>query len=329
MDQGQLGRSGVSVTAFGLGCGNFGGIGSAPAFFGQGETEREAFSLLDRALEVGINYLDTADAYGGGRSEAFIGRWLSTKDANTRDRLLISSKVGNIVDDDATRSGLSRRHIVRQVEESLARLGIDHLDMYLAHEVDADTPLEETVAAFDEVIRAGKVRAVGISNHDVNQVAAALQIAEGAGMHRFEWVQNSFNLIDQAEQASTLDLCREAGLGFTPFGPLGGGWLTGKYRFGAEYPEGSRMTLRPEPYLRYWTAATFEAISRLGEWAADLGVSTAGLALAWLRHHPSVTSSIVGPRRPAHYEPVLEAMSLDLTPADHAALGALFNESEG
>ncbi len=128
MDYRQLGQTGLRVSAFGMGCGNFGGIGSAPEFFGQGESESEAFALLDRAVDLGINFLDTADAYGGGRSEATIGKWLSAKDPAMRDRLLISSKVANPVGDDPNQRGLSRRHILRQVDASLTRLGVDHLD---------------------------------------------------------------------------------------------------------------------------------------------------------------------------------------------------------
>jgi aryl-alcohol dehydrogenase-like predicted oxidoreductase len=330
----ELGRTDLRVSEFGMGCGNFGGIGSAPEFFGQGESEQEAFRLLDQAVEMGINYLDTADAYGGGRSESTIGRWLATKDGPTRDRLLISSKVGNPVDDgpggplDPDRQGLSRRHVLRQVDASLTRLGVDHLDMYLAHEIDPDTPLEETVAAFDEVVRAGKVRAVGISNHAAWQVTKALWISERDDLARFEWVQNSFSLLDQADQAETLALCRDQGLGFTPFSPLAGGWLTGKYRHGAGFPAGSRMTTRPEPYRRYENAATFRVLDRLGAMAAERSVSTAGLALAWLRRHPDVTSSVIGPRHAGHFAAVTEALELELDEADWRAVGALFEAEE-
>ncbi len=324
MDHRQLGRTGLRVSAFGMGCGNFGGIGSAPEFFGQGESETEAFALLDRAVDLGINFLDTADAYGGGRSEVTIGKWLSTKDAALRDRLLISSKVANPVGDDPNQRGLSRRHILRQVDASLSRLGVDHLDMYLVHEPDPTTPLEETLDAFDSLVRAGKVRYIGASNFPAWSMTKSLWLSDVGGMHSFDWVQNPFNLIDQADQAEMLELCRDQGLGFTPFSPLCGGWLTGKYRYDEGYPEGSRMTKRPEPYLRFWTEATFAAIDRLAESAADLGVSTAGLALGWLRHHPDVTASIVGPRRPEHLLPVQEAVALKLTQPQWQEIGDLF-----
>ena len=329
MDYRQLGSTGLRVSGFGMGCGNFGGIGSAPEFFGQGESEQEAFRLLDRAVELGINYLDTADAYGGGRSESTIGKWLSTKGAGVRDRLLISSKVANPVGEGPNQRGLSRRHVLRQVEASLSRLGVDHLDMYLVHEPDPTTPLEETLDVFDNLVRSGKVRYIGASNFSAWLMTRALWISDVGNLHRFDWIQNSFNLIDQADQAEVLELCRDQGLGFTPFSPLCGGWLTGKYRFDESYPDGSRMTLRPEPYLRYWRAETFAAIDRLAETASDLGVSTAGLALGWLHHHPDVTSSIVGPRRPDHFQPVEEAIGLSLSSDQWDEIGAFFIEQAG
>ena len=200
----------------------------------------------------------------------------------------------------------------------------DHLDMYLVHELDPATPMEEIVAVFDEVIRLGKVRHVGLSNHPVELVANALEISEQGGLNRFEWLQNSFNLIDREEQAETLALCHDQGLGFTPFSPLFGGWLTGKYRGDAGYPEGSRMTMRPEPYETYLTPATLAGIDRLAEAAADHGISTAGLALAWLYHHPQVTAAIVGPRRPGHFAPVEEAVGLELTVDAWTEVGSFF-----
>lgn len=324
MEHRQLGNTGLRVSAFGMGCGNFGGIGSAPEFFGRGESETEAFVLLDQAVDIGINYLDTADAYGGGRSETTIGKWLATKDAGLRDRLLISSKVANPVGDDPNQRGLSRRHILRQIDASLTRLGVDHLDMYLVHEPDPTTPLEETIDVLDSLVRAGKVRYFGASNFPAWLLVRALWVSDAGTLHRFDWVQNSFNLIDQADQAEVLAVCRDQQLGFTPFSPLGGGWLTGKYRYDEEYPAGSRMTLRPEPYLRFWTETTFRAIDRLAEYAADLGVSSAGLALGWLYRHPDVTSSIVGPRRPEHLVPVQEATRLDLSPEQWSEIGGLF-----
>ena len=328
MDFRQLGHTGLRVSAFGMGCGNFGGIGSAPEFFGMGESEDEAFVLLDRAVDLGINFLDTADAYGGGRSESTLGKWLATKDGTVRDRLLISSKVGNPVGDGPNQRGLSRRHILHQVDASLTRLGVDHLDMYLIHEADPTTPLEETMEVLDEVVRAGKVRYIGVSNLPDWQVMKSLGISTQQRLHRFGWVQNSLNLIDQADQDEMLALCRDQGLGFTPFSPLCGGLLTGKYELETDYPSGSRMTMRPEPYLRFWNTATFDRIDRLSTLAADAGVSTGGLALAWLRHHPDISATIVGPRRLDHFQAVEEALSLQLGDNDWSTIGSIFRQED-
>jgi len=321
-----LGQTGLMVSGFGMGCGNFGGIGSAPAFFGQGESEEEAFVLLDRAVELGLNYLDTANAYGGGRSEETMGKWLATKHRSVRDNLLISSKVANPVGEGPNQRGLSRRHILDQIDVSLARLGVDHLDMYLVHEPDPTTPLEETLDVLDTLVTAGKVRYIGASNFPSWLMTKALWLSDAAGGHRFDWIQNSFNLIDQQDQDEMLDLCRDQGLGFTNFSPLCGGLLTGKYSFDGDYPDESRMTKRPEPYRRHWNRETFDAIDSLGEKAADAGVSMAGLALGWLYHHPDVTSSIVGPRRPSHFEPVEEAINLDLSRSEWDEITALFRK---
>lgn len=309
-----------------MGCGNFGGIGSAPEFFGQGESEEEAFLLLDRAVELGINYLDTANAYGGGRSEETIGKWLAGKEQSIRENLLISSKVANPVGPGPNQRGLSRRHILEQIDISLRRLGVDHLDMYLVHQPDPETPLEETLDALDSLVVAGKVRYIGASNFPAWLMTKALWVSDVAGLHRFEWIQNSFNLIDQADQAEMLDLCRDQGLGFTNFSPLCGGLLTGKYRFDADYPKGSRMTKRPEPYLRHWNEDTFARLDRLARVADDAGVSMAGLALGWLYNHPDVTSSILGPRRPSHFDPVEEALGLQLSESEWQEVGGIFHQ---
>ncbi len=146
------------------------------------------------------------------------------------------------------------------------------------------------------------------------------------GCHRFEWIQNSFNLIDQQEQVEMLDLCWDQGLGFTNFSPLCGGLLTGKYRYDGDYPDGSRMTKRPQPYLGHWNQQTLAALDKLGETAAEIGVSMAGLALGWLYHHRDVTSSIVDPRRPAHLDPVREVIGLELSQSVWEQVGGLFGE---
>ncbi len=287
MEYRRLGTTGLRISRLGLGCGNFGGVGSAPEFYGKGENEQDAFALMDRAFEAGINFFDTADAYGGGRSETFIGSWLKQKGSRARDQILLSSKVFNPVGDGPNDRGLSRRHILRQIDASLARLQSDRLDMYLIHEPDPETPLEETLHAFDDLVRMGKVLYVGASNIEAWRLARALWISDKNGLSRFEWVQNSYSLLDRTPEREAFPLCADQGLGFTAFSPLAGGWLTGKYRSGDPYPPGSRMTL------------------------------------AWVLHHPRMSAAIIGPRRPAHLDSALAALDVTLSTEDAARLAGL------
>ena len=319
-----LGRTGIKLSRLGLGCGNFGGIGSDPRFFGMGEDEKDAFRLMDEAVDCGINFFDTADAYGGGASETFIGRWLKTKDASVRDQLLLSSKVFNPVGPGPNDRGLSRRHIKRQVERSLKRLGADHLDLYLVHEPDPETPIEETLGALDDLVHAGKVHYAGASNFEAWKLAVSLLASERDRLVRFEWVQNDYSLLSRGAEREVLPLCKDQGLGFTPFSPLAGGWLTGKYRKPKDYPEGSRMTLRPEPYSHLEQEKVFTALERFRREAEERGVAMASLAMAWVLSHPQTTAIVIGPRRPEHLELARQALDIDLSEEDRQELSAIF-----
>jgi len=323
MEQRALGRSGVAVTRVVLGCGNFGGIGSKPSLFGQGTSKEDAFRLLDAAWDLGIRTLDTADAYGGGRSESYIGEWLATKGPDVRDEIVIVTKTFNPMAEGADK-GLSRARIRRQVVTSLERLGVERLPLYMAHAFDPDTPQEETLSAFDELVREGTVGAVGASNFTAEQAAEALELSALEGLTRYEWVQNAFSLLEQGDRETMFPLCHEHGLGFAPFGPLAGGWLTGKYRRGEAPPPGSRMTLRPEGGEGYRTDATFDALETLEREAQERGVSMAALSLAWLLHVPELTAIVVGPNDVAQLAPVIEALDVRLDPDEHARIGALF-----
>jgi aryl-alcohol dehydrogenase-like predicted oxidoreductase len=310
MERAYLG--GVEVSRVILGCGNFGGIGSAPAFFGQGETREQAFELMDAASEAGITTFDTADAYGGGRSETYIGEWLRTKGPDVRDRIVLSTKTFAPMAEGEDH-GLAPARIRRQLESSLARLGVERVPLYLTHAPDPDVPVAETLGALDELRREGKIGAFGASNVDGAQLREAL---DAGG---YEWVQNSYSLLDREAEREVLPLCAEHGLGFTPFSPLAGGWLTGKYRRDREAPEGSRMTMRPEPYEHLRTDAIYDGLERLEQ----LG-PPAQLALAWLFADPRVTAVVVGPRRPEHLQPALAALENPLTPAERDELSGLF-----
>ena len=323
METRELGRSGISITRIVLGCGNFGGVGSAPAFFGQGIPHDEALRIMDAAWDLGITTFDTADAYGGGRSETWIGEWLATKGPDVRDTLVIETKTFNPLTEGADR-GLSHRRIRRQIETSLGRLGLDRVPLYMAHAPDSATPVEETLSAFDELVRAGKVGAVGASNYSAEQLAEAVEVSELEGLTRYEWAQNSFSLLDRGDAETVFPVCHEHGLGYEAFGPLAGGWLACRYRRGQAYPEGSRMTQRPDGYRRYEDDAVFDALEAFEREALEHGVSPAGLAIAWLLGVEEVTGVVVGPTCAEHRAPVREALALELSADAHAHLGGLF-----
>jgi aryl-alcohol dehydrogenase-like predicted oxidoreductase len=323
MDRRELGRSGVAVTRVILGCGNFGGVGSAPAFWGQGTPKDEAFALMDAAWDLGVTTFDTADAYGGGRSESWIGEWLATKDSSVREDLVLQTKTFNPIPphDD---HGLSRGRILRQVDTSLERLGVQRLHVYMAHDFDPNVPQEETLRAFDQLVREGKAGAVGASNYTAEQLAEAVEISELEGLARFECVQNSFSLLEQGDAETVFPVCREHDLAYEVHGPLAGGWLAGRYRRGEPFPEGSRMTQRPEPYAHFTSDAVFDALETFEREAQARGVSMSALALAWLLAHDEVTAVVVGPTRVEHLEHVRAALELDLGPAEHEHLRGLF-----
>jgi aryl-alcohol dehydrogenase-like predicted oxidoreductase len=294
-----------------LGCGNFGGVGSAPAFFGHGLTEDEAFALMDAAWEAGITHFDTADAYGGGRSELAIGRWIATRG----DRPTITTKTYNPMSEGADQ-GLAPERIERQLGASLDRLGVESVELYLAHEVDPDTPLAESMAAFENQQAAGRIGAYGVSNFDAPELASALEAGRPVAL------QNAHSLLQRAGE-DVLDLCAQHGVAFLAFGPLSGGWLTGKYRRGQPFPAGSRMTQRPEPYETLMNDATFDALERLDAYATERGRTLPGLALAWLLADERVSQVVVGPGRPEHLEPVHEAVAKPLSAAERDEVSAL------
>jgi aryl-alcohol dehydrogenase-like predicted oxidoreductase len=318
MEYRPFGRTGLRVSVLGLGCGGFGGVGSAPELFGKGEDQLTAFALMDRALDVGINYFDTADSYGGGASETMIGAWLKSRKA--RDKIVLSTKVFYAMAEGPNDRSLSRRHITQAIEGSLRRLQTDQVDLYVIMEPDPDTPVEETVRAMDELVRAGKVRFIGASNIDGRQLREALSTSNRLGVARYESVQNGYSLLDRAIEAEVLPLAAKEQLAVTPFGPTSGGLLTGKYRHGEPAAPGSRMALRPEPYRVLLNERTFKSIDALRAAAAERGIDVGTLALAWVLSQQQVTSALIGPRKVEHFAKWLDAVDVHLSAADREAL---------
>jgi aryl-alcohol dehydrogenase-like predicted oxidoreductase len=267
---------------------------------------------MDAAWEFQITTFDTADAYGGGRSETTIGKWMASRGVRPE----IATKTFNPMAEGQDH-GLARTRISRQIESSLDRLGVDAVDLYLAHAFDPDVPVEETIATFEGLIQLKLIKAYGVSNFDAEQLGSILGIGKPA------LVQNSYSLLDRAD-AGVAQLCAELGIAYSPYGPLAGGWLTGKYKRDESVPDGSRMSLRPEPYEHLRRPETFTALERFAELATRRGVDSATLAIGWLFAQPWVTAVVVGPRRAKHLEPALHALEHPLSQAEADEVAAIF-----
>ena len=250
-----------------FGCGNFGGIGSAPNLRSAGDSEEQAIQLLDHARQVGIRRFDTANTYGGGSSEIVLGKWLRSQGPDFLQDAQIATKVGNPHGCPPGETPLSRTQITYHLDVSLRRLGVEQIDLYYIHEFDRVTPLEETLGAMTRAIEAGKIASLGISNGSLSQTEAVRNLAGSSLASRFEYVQNEYNLLAAADAQELIPYCAEHGLRYTAFSPLAGGFLTGKYRFGEEAPSGSRLAQAPEACARYSERGVFRfdrTIAKIG-----------------------------------------------------------------
>jgi aryl-alcohol dehydrogenase-like predicted oxidoreductase len=305
--------AGPELPRVALGCGNFGGVGSAPEFFGQGLSSDEASAVMDAAWELGITHFDTADAYGGGRSERAIGSWMRSRGV----RPTLTTKTFNPMAAGADH-GLAPQRIERQFGDSLERLGVDSVELYLAHDHDPDVPLAATFATFEELRSGGRIGAYGVSNFDAAQLERALEAGAPAA------IQNGYSLLERDDEAEVLPLCAARGIAYLVYSPLRGGWLTGRYRRGKPYPAGSRMTQRPEPYAGLATDRTFDALEAFERFTQARGTSMAGAALAWLLADPRIGQVVIGPGRVAHLEPVREALAAPLSDDERQHVHEIF-----
>jgi aryl-alcohol dehydrogenase (NADP+) len=307
-----LGRSGLHVSRLCLGT----------MIFGSQVEEKTAFEVLDRAWDLGIDFLDTADVYPvpsspetAGRSEEILGRWLASR----RHTCVVATKCAGRVGRGPNDAGGGRKHVIEACEASLRRLGRERLDVFYLHHSDLQAPLEEALEALDRLVESGKVHYLGLSNFEAWQLGMALAIAAERRLARVTVLQPRYNLLSRSPERDLLPLCEASGIGVVPYNPLGAGMLTGKYRRGQEPPEGSRFALGEYGRMyrkRYWSDQMFEVAEAVVEVARELGGSPAQVAVAWLLANPAVTAPLIGASRPEQLDDSVGAVGLQLS-QDH------------
>lgn len=320
MEHVRVGSSGLRVSRLCLGT----------MVFGAQVDEAGAFSVMDRAAELGIDFIDVADVYPVppssetvGRTEEIVGRWLKGRRGG---ELVVATKCVNRVGPGANDSGGSRKHVIEACEASLRRLGLERIDLFYLHHSDLDAPLEETLEALDRLVADGKVHYVGVSNFEAWQVGLALAIAAERRLARLTVLQPRYNLLNRTYERDLLPLARVAGLGVVPYNPLGAGLLTGKYRRDQPPPEGSRFSLGDYGRMyqgRYWKDAMFDVVDGLVAAAREEGCTPAQLAVAWLLAKEGVTAPIVGASRPDQLNDTVGALDVHPAPETVARLDEL------
>jgi aryl-alcohol dehydrogenase-like predicted oxidoreductase len=308
MEYRTLGRTGVQVSSLCFGTMSFGDTAD----------EQTSAAMFHRCREVGINFFDCANVYAGGRSEEILGKLI----ADCRDEIVLTSKVGVITGEDANAGGLSRRHIVLAVEDSLRRLQTDRLDLYFLHVFDANTPIEETLHALDHLVQQGKILYPAVSNWAAWQIAKALGISAGEGLARFECIQPMYNLVKRQAEVEILPLAQAERVGVISYSPLGGGLLSGKFGT-TRRPESGRLVENKMYMRRYGNPAHYEIAERFTAYAEERGMHPASLAVAWVMTHPAVTAPIIGARNVDQLEASLAALDVDMTPEWRAEVSAL------
>ena len=313
MDYQRLGKSGLKVSRICLGTMTYG----TPKWREWVLEEDESRPFIQRALELGINFFDTADVYSLGVSEEIVGRAL--KDFIRREEVVIATKVFFPMGDKPNQGGLSRVHIMQAVEDSLRRLGTDYIDLYQIHRWDPETPIEETLEALHDLVKSGKVRYIGGSSMYAWQFSQSLYLADLRGWTRFVSMQNHYNLVYREEEREMMPLCRAEGIGLIPWSPLARGFLSGN-RTREEWGETARAKTDDFAHDMYYQESDFTVVEHVVELAEDKGVTPSQIALAWLLHQPGVTSPIIGASKMNHLEENVAALDIELSPEELDAL---------
>ena len=315
----QLGHTGLRVSELCLGAMTFGEADESSFMHGIGADQETSFAIMNRALEGGCNFFDTADVYGqDGLSERVIGAWFERD--GRRDEVILASKFRFTMGSGPNRSGASRYRIMRCCEDSLRRLKTDRIDLYQVHCPDMSTPEEETLRALDDLVRAGKVRYIGASNYQGYRLSDSWWLSETRRLERYASLQSSYSLVVRDLERECLPVCRERGIGIMAYSPLAGGFLTGKYRKGQEPPAGTRLDKFRERLTRYDTPrhwAILDAVTSIGE---AIGASPAAVALAWVLARPAVSTVLFGARSVAQVDDNLKSAEITLSPEQMAQL---------
>jgi len=304
MEYRALGRTGTMVSPLCLGTMNFGGPAS----------EEDSIAIVNEALELGINFIDTANVYNDGESERIVGRALKAN--GLRSRVVLATKVYGQMGSGPNDQGVSRYHIIKACEDSLQRLQTDRIDLYQLHRPSQTVPQDETLRAFDDLIRAGKVLYIGCSTHPAWMVMEALATSEKYGLARYISEQPPYNLVDRRIENELLPLCRKHGLAILPWSPLAGGVLAGRYPPGVSFPEGSRAERAGDMFRARVTDRARSVAAQVGEMAKARGLTTGQLALLWVKDQPGVTSPIIGPRTLAQAKEMICVADMRLEESD-------------
>ncbi|NQU44809.1 aldo/keto reductase [bacterium] len=316
MEYRNYGRTGIKVTPLCLGCMMFGGR----------TTKEDSADIIDRALNGGLNFLDTANAYSRGLSEEAVGAALARN--GKRDRIILATKVFAPMDkEDPNMQGNSRRHIIQQCDASLKRLQTDYIDIYQIHRPMPEIAIDETLRALDDLVRAGKVRYIGTSTFASWQIMEGLWASKELGLNRFVSEQPPYNLLDRSIERELIPMAQTYGLALIPWSPLAGGFLTGKYRRGQEPPEGARLKKNPRTD-KVLVDSAFDVLEGAEAIAKDKGCSVSQLALAWCAQQPGITSAIIGPRTMEQLEDNLKALDVDITEEDRKRIDEVIAPGE-
>jgi len=309
MEYRNLGRTGVKVSPLCLGCMMFSGK----------TDEKDSMDIIDRTVDAGVNFIDTANVYSRGRSEEVVGAAL--KRNGKRDRIVLATKVhGRMADDDPNMKGNSRRHIIQQCDASLSRLQTDWIDLYQIHRPSSEVPIDETLRALDDLVRAGKVRYIGTSTFAAWQITEAFWVAKELGINRFVSEQPPYHLLDRRIERELVPAAEKYGVALIPWSPLAGGFLTGKYRRGEDAPKGARLNHERGRGPKLFSDPVFDIVEKVEEIAKEKKCTPSQLSLAWNMYQPGITSPIIGPRTMEQLEDNLGALDVDVSDEDRKRL---------